>query len=60
MTRLIAPILALLASTSLLLMGNGLQGMSERLGQLGGQLDIESKPGAGFRLYAWVPIENLS
>lgn len=41
-------------------LGNGLSGMSERLQQLGGQLDIESRPGAGFRLYAWVPIQNVS
>ena len=41
-------------------LGNGLSGMSERLKQLGGELDIESKPGAGFRLYAWVPIENVT
>lgn len=41
-------------------LGNGLSGMSERLKQLGGELDIESKPGAGFRLHAWVPIENIS
>ena len=41
-------------------LGNGLSGMSERLQQLGGELDIESKPGAGFRLHAWVPIENVT
>ena len=41
-------------------LGNGLSGMSERLKQLGGELDIESKPGAGFRLYARVPIENVT
>ncbi len=38
-------------------MGNGLQGMSERLKQLGGKLEIESKPGAGFALFAWLPTE---
>ena len=37
--------------------GNGLDGMSERLRQLGGKLEIESKPGAGFALYAWLPLE---
>lgn len=37
--------------------GNGLNGMSERLRQLGGKLEIESKPGAGFALYAWMPLE---
>ena len=40
--------------------GNGLNGMAERLKTLGGGLDIESKPGAGFRLQAWVPVENVT
>ena len=40
--------------------GNGLIGMSERLEGLGGGLDIESKPGAGFRLRAWVPAESTT
>lgn len=40
--------------------GNGLNGMAERLRHLGGGLDIESKPGAGFRLQAWVPVETLT
>jgi len=35
--------------------GNGLLGMAERLRQLGGKLEIESEPGAGFALHAWVP-----
>ena len=35
--------------------GNGLNGMSERLRQLGGKLEIESEPGAGFALHAWLP-----
>ncbi len=35
--------------------GNGLQGMAERLKQLGGKLEIESEPGAGFALHAWLP-----
>lgn len=35
--------------------GNGLNGMSERLGQLGGKLEIESEPGEGFALHAWLP-----
>jgi signal transduction histidine kinase len=38
--------------------GNGLNGMSERLGQLGGKLEIESGRGAGFTLHAWVPMEG--
>ncbi len=37
--------------------GNGLKGMAERLRQLGGELRIESSPGAGFSLHAWVPVE---
>lgn len=35
--------------------GNGLRGMTERLKQLGGKLEIESAPGAGFALHAWLP-----
>mgnify|MGYP003889909241 CR=1 FL=1 len=35
--------------------GNGLLGMAERLKQLGGKLEIESEPGAGFALHAWLP-----
>jgi len=38
--------------------GNGLTGMSERLAQLGGKLEIESGRGAGFTLHAWVPMET--
>ena len=39
--------------------GNGLSGMSERLQQLGGELRLESSPGAGFSLHAWLPREGL-
>jgi len=35
--------------------GNGLLGMAERLKQLGGKLEIEAEPGAGFALHAWLP-----
>lgn len=35
--------------------GNGLQGMRERLAELGGRLDVETRPGAGFALRAWMP-----
>jgi len=35
--------------------GNGLRGMRERLAQCGGQLQIQTRPGAGFRLRASVP-----
>ena len=38
--------------------GNGLKGMAERLRQLGGELKIETRPGAGFALRAWVPVET--
>jgi signal transduction histidine kinase len=37
--------------------GNGLLGMAERLKQLGGKLEIESEPGEGFALHAWLPVE---
>ena len=40
--------------------GNGLNGMMERLGQLGGELKIETSPGAGFALRAWVPREAMT
>jgi signal transduction histidine kinase len=35
--------------------GNGLQGMRERLAELGGRLEVETRPGAGFTLRAWMP-----
>lgn len=37
--------------------GNGLTGMTERLKNLGGKLEIESEPGAGFAVHAWLPTE---
>jgi signal transduction histidine kinase len=40
--------------------GNGLNGMAERLRQLGGELKIETKSGAGFALRAWVPMEEMT
>lgn len=39
--------------------GNGLRGMRERLHQCGGQLQIETRPGEGFRLRATVPATVL-
>jgi signal transduction histidine kinase len=39
--------------------GNGLQGMKERLRQLGGELKIETSPGEGFALQARVPLEGI-
>jgi len=43
-----------------LAVGNGLNGMAERLRQLGGELKIETRPGAGFSLYAWLPVEGIA
>jgi signal transduction histidine kinase len=40
--------------------GNGLRGMRERLSQLGGKLEVESRKGAGFTLHAWIPREAVS
>jgi signal transduction histidine kinase len=40
--------------------GNGLNGMAERLRQLGGDLEVESSPGAGFALLARVPVGNVT
>jgi signal transduction histidine kinase len=34
--------------------------MAERLRQLGGDLEVESSPGAGFALLARVPVENVT
>ncbi|TBR09521.1 MAG: sensor histidine kinase [Lysobacter sp.] len=39
----------------LLVVGNGLRGMRERLGQYGGTLDIDTRPGAGFQLRLVLP-----
>ena len=40
----------------LLVAGNGLRGMRERLAQHGGTLDIDTRPGEGFRLRLVLPI----
>jgi signal transduction histidine kinase len=40
--------------------GNGLTGMRERVEQVGGHLEIESAPNAGFRLRARIPIAESS
>lgn len=40
--------------------GNGLNGMRERLRQLGGELKIETSPGQGFSLHARVPLEGIT
>ncbi len=44
----------------LLVAGNGLRGMRERLAQHGGSLDIETSPGAGFDLRLVLPIAATS
>lgn len=41
-----------------LMPGNGLNGMRERLKELGGRLDISNRPGAGFQVRAWLPTEG--
>lgn len=43
------------SGTDLLANGNGLQGMRERLRQLGGQLEIETRAGQGFQLTMTLP-----
>jgi signal transduction histidine kinase len=40
--------------------GNGLNGMAERLRLMGGELKIESSPGDGFSLQAWIPVERMA
>jgi signal transduction histidine kinase len=41
--------------TEAITLGHGLTGMRERLEQIGGRLDLQSAPGAGFTIHAWVP-----
>lgn len=43
-----------------LMPGNGLNGMRERLKELGGRLDIATRPGAGFQVRAWMPREGAA
>jgi signal transduction histidine kinase len=43
-----------------LMPGNGLNGMRERLRELGGRVDIATRPGAGFQVRAWMPLEKTS
>ncbi len=40
--------------------GNGINGMRERLKEMGGRLDIATRPGAGFQIKAWLPMENAT
>lgn len=42
-----------------LLAGNGLRGMRERLEHYGGRLDIDTAPGKGFAVDAWLPLGRL-
>lgn len=40
--------------------GNGINGMRDRLRELGGRLDIATRPGAGFQIKAWLPMESAT
>jgi signal transduction histidine kinase len=39
--------------------GTGLQGMTDRLAALGGDLDVRSEPGHGTAVTGWVPVRGL-
>lgn len=45
------------SGTSCIEEGYGLIGMRERIERLGGRLTTLSKPGEGFKLFAWIPLE---
>ena len=40
-------------------MGNGLQGMRERVEQAGGRISVVTQPGAGFTVEIWTPLEAV-
>ena len=40
-------------------MGNGLQGMRERVEQAGGRISVVTQPGAGFTVDIWTPLEAV-
>lgn len=41
-------------------LGNGLNGMRERMRELGGDMDVKTRPGQGFKLEAWMPMEEAA
>lgn len=41
-------------------LGNGLNGMRERMRELGGDLDVATRSGQGFKLEAWMPMEEAA
>lgn len=40
--------------------GRGIPGMRERIAVFGGQLEVGPRPGGGFRVWAWLPLEGES
>ena len=40
-------------------MGNGLQGMRERVEEAGGRFSVVTQPGAGFTVDIWTPLEAV-
>ena len=38
--------------------GHGLTGMRERIEQVGGRLQVESRPGSGLSVEAWIPLNG--
>ena len=43
-----------------LLPGNGISGMRERIKEIGGRLEIMTRPNSGFRINAWMPPEKIA